>query len=94
VRVSDGLQLAAARFEAGADRSQTERRRGKPIMRKLLSLIALFGVIAIADIALSPSANATVLTTGVHALKAEQAGVVEKTAVRCWWRNGRRICRW
>ncbi len=28
-------------------------------MRILLSLIALFGVIAIADIALSPSANAT-----------------------------------
>ena len=61
-------------------------------MRILLSLIALFGVIAIADIALSPSANATVLTTGIHALKAEQTGVAEKTAVRCWWRNGRRHC--
>ena len=61
-------------------------------MRILLSLIALFGVIAIADIALSPSANATVLTSDVHALKAEQTGVAEKAAVRCWWRNGRRVC--
>ena len=60
-------------------------------MRILLSLIALFGVIAIADIALSPSANATVLTTGIHALKAEQTGVAEKAAT-CWWRNGRRVC--
>jgi hypothetical protein len=62
------------------------------IMRILLSLIALFGVIAIADIALSPCANATVLTTGIHALKAEQTGVAEKAAVGCVWRNGRRHC--
>ena len=48
-------------------------------MRKLLSLIALFGVIAIADLALSPSANATVLPTGIHALKAEQAGVARES---------------
>jgi hypothetical protein len=61
-------------------------------MRKLLSLIALFGVIAIADIALSPSANATVLTTGIHALKTEQAGVAELARTTCWWRNGRRHC--
>ena len=61
-------------------------------MRILLSLIALFGVIAIADIGLSPSANATVLTTGIHALKAEQTVVAEKTAVGCVWRNGRRVC--
>ena len=60
-------------------------------MRRLLSLIALFGVIAIAGIASIPSANATVLTTGIHALKAEQTGVAEKTAT-CWWRNGRRVC--
>ena len=60
-------------------------------MRILLSLIALFGVIAIADIALSPSANATVLTSDVQALKAEQTGVAEKAAT-CWWRNGRRVC--
>jgi len=62
------------------------------IMKELLSLIALFGVIAITDIALSPNASATVLNTGIHALNAEQAGVAEKTAVRCWWRNGRRHC--
>jgi hypothetical protein len=62
------------------------------IMKELLSLIALFGVIAITDIALSPNASATVLNTGIHALNAEQAGVAEKTAVRCRWRNGRRHC--
>jgi hypothetical protein len=63
-------------------------------MGRLLSLIALFGVIAIANIASIPSANATVLTTDVQALKTEQTVVVEKTAMRCWWRNGRRHCRW
>jgi hypothetical protein len=63
-------------------------------MRILFSLIALFGVIAIADIGLSPSANATVITTGIHALKAEQAGVAEKAGTRCWWRDGRRHCVW
>ncbi len=61
-------------------------------MRILLSLIALFGVIAIADIGLSPNANATALTSDVHALKAGQTGVAEKTAVVCRWRNGRRVC--
>jgi len=61
-------------------------------MRKLLSVIALFSVIAIASAFSNSSANAMVLTTDVHALKAEQAGVAEKTAVRCWWHNGRRHC--
>lgn len=63
-------------------------------MKMLLSLIALFGVIAIADVAVSPSANAATLNTGIHALKAEQSGVVEQARMRCWWRNGRRHCRW
>ena len=61
-------------------------------MKILLSLIALFGVIAIADVGLSPSANATVLTSDVHALKTEQAGVAELARTTCWWRNGRRVC--
>ena len=61
-------------------------------MRILLSLVALFAVIAIADVGLSPSANATVLTTDVHALKTEQAGVAELARTTCWWRNGRRVC--
>ena len=60
-------------------------------MRRSFSLIALFGVIAIAGVASISSANATVLTTGIHALKAEQTGVAEKAAT-CWWRNGRRVC--
>ena len=49
-------------------------------MRRSFSLIALFGVIAIAGVASISSANATVLTTGIHALKAEQTGVAEKAA--------------
>ncbi len=89
-------------------------------MRMLLSLIAVFGLLAIADIGLSPSANATSLTSSVQALKAEKTGVTEKVYYRrryyrggrryyggyyrrgygygygrrCWWRYGRRICRW
>ena len=47
-------------------------------MRKLQSLIALFGVIAITGAFSSPSANATVLTSDVHALKAEQTSFVDK----------------
>jgi hypothetical protein len=61
-------------------------------MRILLSLIALFGVLAVANIATSPSANATVLSTGIHTLKTEQAGVAELARTTCWWRNGRRVC--
>jgi hypothetical protein len=90
-------------------------------MKILLSLIALFGVIIIADVGLSPSASATVLTNDVHALKTGQTSVVEKAYYRrgfyrggyyrrgyyrrgygygygygrrCWWRYGRRICRY
>jgi hypothetical protein len=94
-------------------------RGGDIIMRILLSLVALFGLLAIADIGLSPSANATTLTSGVQALKAEKTSVAEKAYYRrgyyrggyyrrgyyrrgygygygrrCWWRYGRRICRW
>ena len=47
-------------------------------MRKLQSLIALFGVIAITGAFSSPSANATVLTSDVHALKTEQTSFVDK----------------
>ncbi len=61
-------------------------------MRILLSLLALCGVIAIADLGLSPGANATVLTNDVRALKTEQAGVADLARTTCWWRNGRRVC--
>ena len=61
-------------------------------MGRLLSLIALLGVIAIAGVASIPSANANVLTSDVHALKTEQAGVAELARTTCWWRNGRRVC--
>ena len=61
-------------------------------MGRLLSLIALFGVIGFANVASIPSANATVLTSDVHALKTEQAGVAELSRTTCWWRNGRRVC--
>ena len=63
-------------------------------MKLLLSIIALFGVIAVTDIAVSASANATTLTTGIQVLKTERTAVAEKTAYRCWWRHGRRHCRW
>jgi hypothetical protein len=63
-------------------------------MKLLLSLIALFGVIAIADIAVSPSANATTLSTSVNTLKGEHQSVAEQVRYRCWWRYGRRHCRW
>ena len=51
-------------------------------MRKLQSLIALFGVIAITGAFSSPSAKATVLTSDVHALKAEQTSFVDKAYYR------------
>lgn len=63
-------------------------------MRMLLSLIALFGVITIADVAVSPSANATTLTTSIQTLQAEQSGIAEQARTTCWWRNGRRHCAW
>jgi len=63
-------------------------------MKVFLSLIALFSLIAITDIALSPSANAATVTTGIHALKSEQTGVAEQVRYRCWWGHGRRHFRW
>lgn len=63
-------------------------------MKMFLSLIALFGVIAIADVAVSPSANATTLTTSIQALNTQHAGAVQQARMSCWWRNGRRHCRW
>ena len=62
-------------------------------MGRLLALIALLSVIAIAGVGSIPSVNATVLTSDVHALKAEQAGVAQKARYGCWWRNGHRVCR-
>ena len=51
-------------------------------MRKLQSLIALFGMIAIAGAFSSLSAKATVLTSDVHALKAEQtSSLIRHTTV-------------
>ena len=61
-------------------------------MKKWLSMIALFSVMAIGAAASISSANATVLTTGIHALKAEQTGLTEKAYYRCWWHNGYRHC--
>ena len=54
-------------------------------MRKLQSLIALFGVIAITGVFSSPSAKATVLTSDVHALKAEQTSFVDKAYYRRYY---------
>ena len=54
-------------------------------MRKLQSLIALFGVIAITGVFSSPSANATVLTSDVHALKTEQTSFVDKAYYRRYY---------
>jgi hypothetical protein len=54
-------------------------------MKKLLSLVALCCAMAIAGAVSSPSANATMLTSGVHSLKAEQAGVAEKAYYRHYY---------
>ena len=107
-----------------SDHSRTGQRVGESNnMRKLLSLIALFCVMAIG--AGVSSANAATLTSAVQSLKAQQTGVAEKAYYRrgyhrgyyhrryyggyyhrgygyggygyhrrCWWRYGRRICRW
>ena len=54
-------------------------------MQKLQSLIALFGMIAIAGAFSSLSAKATVLTSDVHALKAEQTSFVDKAYYRRYY---------
>ena len=57
-----GSGIALKIYRAGSHLKgviQLTLNRGEMIMRVLLSLIALFGVIAIADIALSPNASAT-----------------------------------
>ncbi|WP_409560465.1 hypothetical protein RLW55_12635 [Hyphomicrobium sp. B1] len=61
-------------------------------MRKLLSIIALSCAMALAFGAYAPSARAGALTSGVLALKGDQANLVEKARYRCWWRNGYRHC--
>ena len=58
------------------------------IMKVFLSLIALFGLIAITDIALSPSANATTVTSGIHALKTAQTCVAKKAYYRRGYYRG------
>ena len=109
-----------------SDHSRTGQRVGESNnMRKLLSLIALFCVMAIGAGVSVSSANAATLTSAVQSLKAQQTGVAEKAYYRrgyhrgyyhrryyggyyhrgygyggygyhrrCWWRYGRRICRW
>jgi hypothetical protein len=61
-------------------------------MRKLLSIIALSCVMAMAFGAYAPGARAGALTSGVLALKVDQANLVEKARYRCWWRHGYRHC--
>jgi hypothetical protein len=61
-------------------------------MRKLLSIIALCCAMALAFGAYAPSARAGALTSGVLALKGDQANLVEKARYRCWWRHGYRRC--
>ena len=56
-------------------------------MRKLQSLIALFGVIAITGAFSSLSAKATVLTSDVHALNAEQTSFVDKAYYSAYHRR-------
>ena len=51
-------------------------------MRKLLSLIALFCVMAIGAGVSVSSANAATLTSAVQSLKAQQTSVVEKAYYR------------
>jgi hypothetical protein len=61
-------------------------------MRKLLSLVALSCVMAVAFGAFAPRANATLLPSGVVTLKVEQADAVQKAYYGCWWRDGYRHC--
>ncbi|CCB65942.1 MULTISPECIES: hypothetical protein [unclassified Hyphomicrobium] len=61
-------------------------------MRKLLSIIALSCAMALAFGAYAPGARAGALTSGVLALKGDQANLIEKARYRCWWRNGYRHC--
>ena len=73
-------------------------------MRKLLSLITLCCVMAIGAGVSVSSANASPLTSAVHALKVEQTGVAEKVYYRHYyhrhyyhrryWRHHRRHCWW
>ena len=57
-----------------ADRTQ----EGNIIMNKLLSLLALFGVMAIAGATSSSTANASQLSSALHSFTLEQASAVEK----------------
>ena len=57
-------------------------------MRKLLSLIALFGVMAIGAGVSVSSANAATLTSAVQSLKAQQTGVAEKAYYRRGYHRG------
>ena len=57
-------------------------------MRKLLSLIALFCVMAIGAGVSVSSANAATLTSAVQSLKAQQTGVAEKAYYRRGYHRG------
>lgn len=61
-------------------------------VRKLLSIIVLSCAMALAFGAYAPGARAGALTSGLLALKGDQANLVEKASYRCWWRNGYRHC--
>ncbi len=52
--------------------------------------IAMTGLIGIA----TPRANAGALVSSVQIIKPSKSSIVENARYRCWWRNGRRHCRW
>jgi hypothetical protein len=56
-------------------------------MRKLLTLIALSFVAAVAGGISSSTANASPLTSAAHSFKAKQTGVVEKAYYRRYYRR-------
>jgi hypothetical protein len=62
-------------------------------MKKIFSGVALCGAMAVFGGLSTSGANAAMLSSGVHALKAEQSGIAEKAYYRCWWHNGHRHCR-
>jgi len=61
-------------------------------MRKLLSLIALCGAMALVAVGYAPRASAMQLPSGHLALKTDRVGAVQDIRYRCWWRNGYRRC--
>lgn len=59
----------------------------------LFAVMVCFAMAGVAGVS-SSRANAAVLANSIHVLKSQQTSIAEKTRYRCWWRNGRRHCRW